>query len=137
MTSTMTALRIETQSMPTVPPNNLPGSLFRWRSAGGDFHLIHQMETRHLFFTVKMIWNHSMPLEARSQAYRSYHFGPFYTNDYMLRALAAMCPELLNRPDLTSEHWAEIERWRDYFRRRPALRSPFRGEFQSAIVCSS
>ena len=114
-----------TQTMPTVPPTNLPGMPFQWRSREGVFHRIDQMKTRHLFYAVRMIWNHSMPENARSQSYIKYDFSPFYTEDYMRRALSAMCPELLQRTDLTPFQKAEIDRWRAYFCNRGLMLEKF------------
>jgi len=75
---------------------------FRWRDRDGGFHDPSGMETRHLFHTVSMIWNHVMPPEAATHDFQRYSFSPFYTEDYMRSAVRAMLPELLGRDDLTA-----------------------------------
>lgn len=72
------------------------------------------METRHLFFTVRMIWNHRMPPVARSMSYKRYTFGPEYTPAYLAQAIRKMIPELLSREDMQADWMAEINRWLVY-----------------------
>jgi hypothetical protein len=81
-------------------------------------HFVDEMETRHLFYTLRMIWNHSMPEEARSPSYKRYTFGAFYTPWYMGDAIRAIIPELQTRADLTSAWRAEIDRWEAYLASR-------------------
>lgn len=38
---------------------------FKWRTAEGEWIAPEKMETRHLFYTLRMIWNHSVPAELR------------------------------------------------------------------------
>jgi len=45
---------------------------YMWRDTDGHFHDPKSMETRHVFFTLRMIWNHHAPLEARIEPYRRY-----------------------------------------------------------------
>lgn len=76
---------------------------FQWRDRDGGFHDPKDMASRHLFHTISMIWNHIMPVEARTHDYRRYAFQAFYTDDYLRRAVRAMLPELLSRGDLKAE----------------------------------
>lgn len=76
---------------------------YRWRDKAGDLHRIQDMETRHLFHVVRMIWDHSMPKEWQTRWPRRYYFDKFYTIDYMSLSIRLMLPALLNRRDLTPE----------------------------------
>lgn len=77
-------------------------STWRWRDRFGNFHHPVEMETRHLFHTISMIWNHVMPIDARTHDYRKYNFSSFYSEHYMRIGVRAILRELLNRNDRTS-----------------------------------
>ncbi len=98
-----------TQTLPAVP--------FKWRSRDGEFHPIDKMETRHLWYVVRMVWNHSMPIEARSPFYHRYSFSPFYTAAYMRQALRAIMRELSKRTDMEQEWLDELARFAAYLRK--------------------
>jgi predicted site-specific integrase-resolvase len=87
-----------------------PEPVFRWRDREGNHYLPSSMRTRHLFYVLRMIWNHSVPEPMRILPYRHYRFGKFYTAEYMKRAVLAIGRELLNRDDLTAEQWSTLER---------------------------
>lgn len=72
---------------------------FRWRDRTGQDWLPEEMETRHMFFTVCMIWNHHMPVKTDPH-YRRYTFGPYYTPTYLQTAIRMLLPVLIKRPDL-------------------------------------
>lgn len=92
----------------------LPAEAFRWRDRFGTFHPIDKMETRHLFHTLSMIWNHTMPDDAKTHDHRRYHFSLFYTVDYMRRAIFAIVPELETRPNLAGSWRLRIQFMKDY-----------------------
>lgn len=73
---------------------------FQWRDSHGRFHSPIEMETRHLFFTLKMIWNHSAPEHMKLKPYKKYSFGPGYTAEYMLKAIKALSAELKTRDNI-------------------------------------
>lgn len=75
---------------------------FQWRDQKGIFHSIDRMETRHIFFVLRMIWNHSAPNNMKIFPYKQYRFGDFYSKEYIKKAIKAMLPELASRSDLTS-----------------------------------
>jgi len=82
-----------------------PSSLtFRWKDKQDNFHNPHNMETRHLFFTVRMICNHSMPMKLRP--YNEYRFDRFYTKEYMERTIRILIPILVEREDI-KQQWLE------------------------------
>jgi len=76
---------------------------FQWRDRNGDFHDVAKMETRHLFYTVRMIWNHTVPDFLKLRPYIEYTFNPFYTPEYMYNAVEAILNELASR-DLPPEY---------------------------------
>ena len=75
----------------------LPAEGFRWRTREGQRLDPCNMDTRHLFNTISMIWNHVMPADAATHSYRAYSFGPTYTQAYLTAAIITMLPELLSR----------------------------------------
>ena len=70
---------------------------FRWRTRRNQWLRPADMETRHLFNTVKMVWNHSAPYDLQFRPFRQYTFGPTYTAEYMKQAVNAMVAELQTR----------------------------------------
>lgn len=76
---------------------------YKWRDKSGTFHRIDDMETRHLFHVVRMVWDHSMPREWQTRFKRRYRFSEFYSDDYMALTVRLMLPALLHRRDLTPE----------------------------------
>ena len=78
---------------------------FMWRDRHRNYHHPTQMETHHLFYTLRMIWNHSAPSRMKIRPYRKYRFSFFYSNEYMLQAVKHLLKELNSRSnELTSEH---------------------------------
>lgn len=94
---------------------------FRWRDRGGEFHDPLQMDTKHLFYTWLMIWNHSAPPHMRIWANHAYVFSDFYTPAYMLRAFRATYYELKTRKDLGYKMAQVVKRIEGFF-------SPVEGE---------
>ncbi len=80
----------------------LPVQGFMWRTKGGDMIAPRDMETRHVFYTWLLIWNHSCPKElVRPEGRRYDEFGAWYTPQRMLTAFGVMTEELKRRHDLT------------------------------------
>ena len=86
---------------------------FLWRDRHGEHHLPAQMETRHLFYTLRMIWNNTMPASARLPGHL-YSFGPTYTHEYMLDAIFAIVPELSTRKNMTPEWGRQLQHMIDW-----------------------
>lgn len=80
---------------------------FKWRSSDGIFHDVEHMATRHLFYTLRMIWNHSAKQQYRIRPYNKYTFSKFYTEKYLKRAVIAMVREVSYRTDL--QGWQKDE----------------------------
>lgn len=99
-----------------IKKDRVPALSFRWRSSDGKRQYPQDMATRHLFNTVVMIWNHTMPDDAKTHNYQVYSFNPFiYTPDYMMTAICVMLPVLLNRRDLTPFMKSRLDFMASYF----------------------
>lgn len=81
---------------------------FKWRDRHGVYHAVSKMETRHLFFTLRMIWNNTMPATCRLPG-NLYSFGPVYTRAYMLQAIRSITRELAKRADMQPEWTAQLQ----------------------------
>jgi len=89
----------------------VPDRAFRWRDRAGEMHAPERMETRHVFFTLRMIWNHSAPEHLKLRPFRRYSgFPARYSPDYVRRAIRALIAEASRRDDLRPE-WAAELRW--------------------------
>ena len=86
---------------------------FCWRDRNGEHHLPTKMPTRHLFYTLRMIWNNRMPASARLPG-NWYSFGPTYTSEYMLDAIRAIVPELVTRQDMEPVWWQQLQHMIDW-----------------------
>ena len=86
-----------------------PAPNFRWRDRHGTLHDPKNMLTRHLFYTLKMIWNHSMPGAARLLPYKSYSFGSSYSREYMVSAVRALAVEISKREDIWPDWQKQID----------------------------
>jgi len=74
---------------------------FKWRDRTGKFHDVTEMATKHLFHTLLMIWNHSVPQHLRIEPYIRYRFDEFYNAEYITQAMRALSRELRKRINLT------------------------------------
>jgi len=59
------------------------------------------MQTRHLFFTIRMIWNASCPEHLQLHPFQGYTFPMYYSKKYMIEGLQNLIPELATRDDMT------------------------------------
>lgn len=93
-----------------MPHNSLSqNKAWEWRDKDGYFHEVSVMETSHLFFTLRMIWNHSMPEEVKLKPYKHYSFTAFYTKEYMKEAIFNIGAELFKRTDLSQSQMTELQ----------------------------
>lgn len=74
---------------------------FEWRAKTGVFYAPRNMKTSHVFFTLKMIWNHSTPEHMHIVPFKSYRFSDYYTIGYMTKAVRHLSKELAKRSDLS------------------------------------
>ena len=82
-------------------------SRWKWRERTGAMVSPAEMQTRHLFFTLRMIWNNRMPAHMRVGRVHLYNFGPYYTRHYFSAAILAIGAELHTRTDMTAEWQAQ------------------------------
>lgn len=106
----------------------LPAAPWRWRSAsinGGGARLPSEMATSHLFYTLRMVWNHSMPMQVGRNSKR-YCFSASYTPAYMQEAVQRLGAELATRTDLAAWQRFELEQMARYLRgqRKPIGHTP-------------
>lgn len=73
---------------------------FLWWDRHGKLHAPADMSTKHVFFTLRMIWNHSAPKNMQIRPFKPYDFRPFYTKAYMIAAVYALVTELDKRDDM-------------------------------------
>lgn len=81
--------------------DNTPALNWQWKDTNDNFHHPRDMETRHVFFTLRMIWNHVVPKEMQIEPFKRYRFSSFYTQEYMEEAVRVLSAELSTRNDLT------------------------------------
>jgi hypothetical protein len=63
-----------------------------------------------------MIWNHSMPPEARTHDYIQHTFTAEYTEEYMQEAIKELAIELNSRDDITMEQLVVLENMAKYLK---------------------
>lgn len=73
---------------------------FQWRDRHGNFHRPEDMSTKHLYSTLKMIWNIYAPPSLRIAPVNLYTLSSFYTSMYLATGVRAMMEELSTRHDL-------------------------------------
>ncbi len=76
--------------------------VWKWRTQDGRHFRVKEMATAHLFNTILMIWNHTMPESARFPPFRQYQLGDFYTKAYLVTAVQNIATELVTRDDVTA-----------------------------------
>lgn len=88
-----------------------PGE-YHWRDAQGCLFLPRLMATRHLWLTIRMIWNHSVDEEDRLHPYKDQ--GDWmgkrnYPPMYVARTLLELSKELRTRNDLEPQWIKELQ----------------------------
>lgn len=84
---------------------------FKWRTQNQVYIAPEDMQTRHLFYTLRMIYNHSMPPSFRLLPYKEYYFDKsIYTKSYITQAIRSLAYELATRKDITPEWNADLMR---------------------------
>lgn len=87
----------------------IPAKDFKWRMNGGEFIAPRDMKTSHLFYTLRMIWNHVVPHDKRLTPYKNYKFASVYTAEYMREAVTMLTQELSGRSELTERMIRDLE----------------------------
>lgn len=97
--------------MSNIPLPAVEREPFTWHSAFDQRgYLPAEMDTGHLFRTLRMIWNHSCPIEHRIEPVRLYKFEARYTPAYMRDAVLHISAELAARPDIENYMRRDLER---------------------------
>lgn len=106
-----------------IAPRASLASDWMWIERGGRRVPPVHMETRHLFYTLRMIWNHAMPAHMRvGRNLKRWSFGKPHTPEYMREAVLHIGAELLGRPDIAPWMLAELDQVRAWL--TPRLRAP-------------
>lgn len=71
---------------------------FRWIDQHGEKHCVKEMTTQHIFFSLRMIWNHSAPIHMRIEPYKRYAI--HRSVEYITLAVKHLYAELETRTDL-------------------------------------
>ena len=85
---------------------------FVWRTQDGERLTPQEMSTPHLFYTLRMIWNHFMPEDARIEPYKRY--GINMTQDYLEQAIVSIGEELSTREDLAMHYRMQLIFMKNY-----------------------
>lgn len=96
---------------------------FKWKDKFNNFYFIDSMQTHHLWFTLRMIWNHTMPENAKIYPYQRYDFSSFYTEEYFKQAIRFITIELSKRTDMKNKWKNELQRMIDYLKINQVERS--------------
>ena len=94
---------------------------WQWRGSNGDFYYPEAVETSHLFFTFRMVWNNFMPEEARVGQVKLYIFSSHYTKQYLTEAIKYLGHELFNRKDLRNSWKVQLAQMKQYYNRQLEL----------------
>lgn len=81
------------------------------------------METRHLFHTIRMVWNNFLPAHMRVGRVALYRFNPrFYPDWYLAEAVVECWNELGKRDDIAPAWQRELDEMAGHF--KPKLDTP-------------
>jgi hypothetical protein len=76
---------------------------FDWCSQDGTLYDLQEMATPHLFYALRMVWNHSVPRVWRVGNYKEYPDVPNWHPNYRKAAIEALANELAQRDDDLNE----------------------------------
>lgn len=88
---------------------NFQYSDYVWRDAYQNSYLLCDMETDHLFYTLKMAWNQMVEEKYHIQPFKEYDFLGMYSNEYFKEGIYAIIKELRNREDLFDDFKPHIK----------------------------
>lgn len=94
-------------------------TVWKWRCKNGIRMRPSKMETRHLFFTLRMIWNNTMPSHMHV-GYKPiyYQFSEYYTDKYLKEAIRYLSLELVKRNDMKPSWKKELNKMISFFDKR-------------------
>lgn len=102
-------------------PRQEINDVYYWKDRHDVQHYIPDMSTGHLFYTVRMIWNHSAPEEARFYPYKRYNFSDYHTPEYICERIPLMLQELARRSNLSEFHTLMVTKMLWYLHEQPNL----------------
>ena len=77
-----------------------------WKTQKGETKLIEEMETSHIFHSLRMLWNHLAPASYQLRPFKRYSLS--MSTSYMKRSILAFLGELRKRKDLTQDQEATL-----------------------------
>ena len=82
----------------------------KWKTSAGSSTELTDMETSHLFYTIRLVWNSFMPRPLSVGTYKAVWFNTeLYTSKYLTKLLPALYKELLARDNITDRHKQQLE----------------------------
>jgi len=79
---------------------------FMWKSIKGPI-APRDMETSHLFFVVRMLWNNCAPAHLKLEPYKRWKI--HYSAEYQKEAVQQMLMELSKRPDVEERFLQQLQ----------------------------
>lgn len=95
---------------------------WRWKDRDHNMWSPKDMRTSHLFYTLRMIWNNTLPEHMHVGKVKLYRFGSFYTERYMLQAIIHIYDELITRNNIEYGHQLELDEMRRKIEQYKSLR---------------
>ena len=81
----------------------------KWIKSDGTTQNLADMDTCHLFYTLRLVWNSMMPRPLSIGTFKSVLFRPdLYTSEYWSKCLPAMFDELHSRTDLPERYKEQL-----------------------------
>jgi hypothetical protein len=81
----------------------------RWLDAKGQYWDVKDMETRHLFYTLRMIWNNRMPVPVPDNP-KFYRFDPrTHDEKYLAAMIPVLAGELSQRDDISPFFQSQLD----------------------------
>lgn len=76
--------------------------MIKWITSNGEKTALTDMDTKHLFYTLRLLYNSFMPRDLSIGTYKQSYFTPsLYTSEYLLQLVPKMYGELISRTDLS------------------------------------
>lgn len=81
----------------------------KWIKSDGTAQKLSELDTCHLFYTLRLVWNSMMPRPLSIGTFKSVLFRPdLYTSEYWSKCLPVMFDELHSRTDLPERYKKQL-----------------------------
>lgn len=81
----------------------------KWIKSDGTAQALNTLDTCHLFYTLRLVWNSMMPRPLSLGTYKSVLFRPdLYNSEYWSKCLPVMFEELYSRTDLPARYKEQL-----------------------------